>query len=73
MNKTLNAEKIAARKNKIVYVDNANAASAKFPELGAIVTDCVLNGNVLPEDFSDMFSLEIVEVDGEPRGILRFT
>lgn len=36
------------------------------------LVECVKNGLPLPDDLSDIFSLEVIEVNGEKRGIVNW-
>lgn len=53
----------------VIFANNTNADIRDFDN---IIIDCVKNNKSLPEELADLFTLDIIEVDGLPRGILNF-
>lgn len=51
---------------KIMLVNNTGEPVI-FPEA---IIDCIRNASPLPEELADLFTLKIVEIGGERRGIL---
>lgn len=47
-----------------------NNTCCNISDFDAILNDCVKNKAALPEELADLFTLEIIEVDGALRGIL---
>jgi hypothetical protein len=53
---------------KIMLVNNTGK-----PVLhSAVIIDCIRNASPLPEELADIFTLKIIDVAGERRGILEF-
>lgn len=53
----------------VIFTNNTGSDVRQFDK---IIIDCVKNDKPLPEEIADIFTLDIIEVDGLPRGILRF-
>lgn len=53
----------------IILVNNT---SSDIRLIEAAIIEAIKAGQPLPEDLADMFSLEVITVDGKPRGILNF-
>ena len=52
----------------VILVNNTQSDIRGFVE--AAIINAVKTDGVLPEELQDIFTLEVIEVDGEVRGIL---
>jgi hypothetical protein len=58
-----------ANATHIILVNNTCADISMFD---AVLIDCVKEGKALPECIADLLTLNIITVDGKPRGIVDF-
>jgi hypothetical protein len=53
---------------KVILVNNTRSDIRDFD---TVFIECVRNNKPLPEELADLFTLEVVEIDGERRGTIR--
>lgn len=62
----------AKRFSKVILADNTAGEICKVPAVLDAIVAAILGDGVLPEEISDLFTLEMVEVEDGWRGVVRW-